>query len=147
VKVVRLIYNSQQWWRLQPTGRYLVRESVKDETHSIHHFSSKDVSTICQKHVLLNKYEDYFLSIFLLSRGYKLILLIQWLRGLRRGSAATRLLGLRVRIPPGGWMSVSCDCCVLSGRVLCFGLITRPEKSYRVWCVWVLSRNLNDQEG
>jgi len=29
-------------------------------------------------------------------------------RGLRRGSAVARLLGLRVRIPPGGWMSVGC---------------------------------------
>ena len=32
-------------------------------------------------------------------------------RGLRRGSAAHRLLGLRVRIPPWAWMSVSCECC------------------------------------
>jgi hypothetical protein len=29
-------------------------------------------------------------------------------------------------------MSVSCKCCVLSGRGLCVGLITRPEKFYRV---------------
>ena len=29
-------------------------------------------------------------------------------RGLRRGSAADCLLGLRVRIPPGAWMFVSC---------------------------------------
>ena len=34
----------------------------------------------------------------------------QWPSGLRRGSAADHLLGLRVRIPPGAWMSV---CCVL----------------------------------
>jgi hypothetical protein len=34
-------------------------------------------------------------------------------RGLRRGSAASLLLGLRVRIPPGAWMFVSFDCCVL----------------------------------
>jgi hypothetical protein len=34
-------------------------------------------------------------------------------------------------------MSVSCECCVLSGRGLCEGLVTRPEESYRVWCVWV----------
>jgi hypothetical protein len=34
---------------------------------------------------------------------------------LRCGSAVARLLGLRVRIPPGEWMSVSCECCVLSG--------------------------------
>jgi hypothetical protein len=30
----------------------------------------------------------------------------QWPRGLMRGSAAARLLGLRVRIPPVAWMSV-----------------------------------------
>ena len=30
---------------------------------------------------------------------------------LRRGSAAARLLGLRVRMPPGTWTSVSCECC------------------------------------
>jgi hypothetical protein len=51
------------------------------------------------------------------------------------GSAAARLLGLWVRIPPGAWMSVSCECCVLSDRVLCDGLITRPEESYRMWLV------------
>jgi len=49
------------------------------------------------------------------------------------GSTAVRLLGLRVRIPPGAWMSVSCECCVLSDRGLCDGSITRPEESYRVW--------------
>ena len=38
----------------------------------------------------------------------------QWLRGLRRGSAAARLLGLRVRISLGAWMSVPSECCVLS---------------------------------
>jgi hypothetical protein len=36
-------------------------------------------------------------------------------------------------------MSVSCECCVLLGRGLCVGLITRPEESYRLWCVWVWS--------
>jgi len=30
----------------------------------------------------------------------------QWLRGLRRGSGAARLLGMRVRILPGAWMSL-----------------------------------------
>ena len=59
----------------------------------------------------------------------------QWPRGLRRRSAAARLLRLWVRIPPGAWMSVCCECCVLSGRGLCDGLITRPEESYRLWCV------------
>jgi hypothetical protein len=63
----------------------------------------------------------------------------QWPRGLRRGSTAARLLGSWVRISPGACMSVCCECCVLSGRGLCDGLITRLEESYRVWCDWVWS--------
>ena len=43
------------------------------------------------------------------------------------------LLRLRVRIPPGAMMSVSCECWVVPGRGLCVGLIARPEESYRVW--------------
>ena len=61
----------------------------------------------------------------------------QWPRVLRRGSAASCLLGLRVRITLGAWMFVCCDCCVLSGRGLCDALIPRPEESYRLWCVVV----------
>ena len=61
----------------------------------------------------------------------------QWPRGLRRRSAAARLLGFWIRIPPGAWMSVCCECCVLSGRGLCDELVTRPEESYRLWCVVV----------
>ena len=61
----------------------------------------------------------------------------QWPRGKRRGSPTARSLGLWVRIPPGAWMSVSCECYVLSGRRLCDELITRPEESYRLWCVVV----------
>ena len=54
---------------------------------------------------------------------------------------AVRLLGLWVRIPPGAWMSVCCECCVLPGTGLCIGLITRPGESDRVCCVqWVWSR-------
>jgi len=34
-------------------------------------------------------------------------------------------------------MFVCCECCVLSGRGLGDGLITRPEESYRLWCVFV----------
>ena len=64
----------------------------------------------------------------------------QWPRGLRRRSAAARLLRLWVRIPPGIWMFVCCEYCVLSGRGLCGELITRPEESYRLWCVVVCDR-------
>jgi hypothetical protein len=57
--------------------------------------------------------------------------------GLRRTSAASRLLKMWVRIPPRAWMSVCCECCVLSGRGLCDEPITRPEESYQMWCVVV----------
>jgi hypothetical protein len=61
----------------------------------------------------------------------------QWPRGLRRGSTAARLLRSWVRIPLGARMFVCCECCVLLGRGLCDGLITRPEESYRLWHVVV----------
>ena len=50
---------------------------------------------------------------------------------------AAHLLRSWVRIPPGAWIFVCCECRVLSGRRLCDELITRPEESYRLWCVVV----------
>ena len=61
----------------------------------------------------------------------------QWPHGLRHTSAAARLLRSWVRIPPGAWIFVCCECRVLSGRGLCDELITRPEVSYRLCCVVV----------
>ena len=44
---------------------------------------------------------------------------------------AVRLLGVRVRIPSGSWMSVCCECCVMWGWV--------PwEETYLVFCVTVI---------
>jgi hypothetical protein len=40
-----------------------------------------------------------------------------------------------VRSNPTGGMDVCRECCVLSGRGLCGGLITRLEESYRLWRV------------
>jgi len=43
--------------------------------------------------------------------------------------------------PTGGIeFCLFCVCLVLSGRVLCDELITRPEEFYRVWCVVVCNR-------
>jgi len=39
--------------------------------------------------------------------------------------------------PTGGMDVCRFECCVLSGRGLCGELITRPEESYRLWCVVV----------
>ena len=65
----------------------------------------------------------------------------RWPRRLRHGSAAASLLGLRVRIPPDAWLSVSCECWVMSGRSICDRPIPYPEESYRVCvraCVYML---------
>jgi hypothetical protein len=62
-----------------------------------------------------------------------------------RGSAATRFLVFWVRILLVD-VSVSCKCCVLSGRGFWVGLITRPEESYRVWCVWVWRWSLDTEK-
>jgi hypothetical protein len=89
--------------------------------------------------LLLYRYSSgpysYFRSLFSLPVTF--ISQSQWPHGLRRRSAAARLLRSWVRIPPGAWMSVCCECCVLSGRGLCDELITHPEDSYRLWCVVV----------
>ena len=54
---------------------------------------------------------------------------------------------LWVRIPPGAWMFVCCECCVLSGRGLCDELVTRPQESYRLCCVVVCDlENLKNEE-
>jgi hypothetical protein len=77
----------------------------------------------------------------------------QWPRGLRRRSSAARVLKLWVRIPPGSWLFVCCECCVLSGIGLCDGLIAPPGESYRLWRVVVFdqetskARRLNPATG
>ena len=82
--------------------------------------------SFCVRHFLL-----YLLPLILQMRRS------QWPRGLRRRSTVARLLRSWVRIPPGAWMFVCCEYCVLSRRGLCDELITRPEESYRLWCVVV----------
>ena len=69
-----------------------------------------------------------------------------WSRGLRSGSAATRLLGVRVRIPPEACMSFAFECCVLSCRGLWDGPITNLEDSWWVCCFWMWSWNLSKEE-
>jgi len=43
-------------------------------------------------------------------------------------------------------MFVCCECCVLSGRGLCDGLITRPEESYQLWRVVVCDQETSNEE-
>ena len=55
----------------------------------------------------------------------------QWPRGLRHRSATGPLLKFGFESHRGHEWSVCCECC------LCDELITRPEESYRLWCVAV----------
>jgi hypothetical protein len=43
-------------------------------------------------------------------------------------------------------MFVCCECCVLSGRGLCNGLISHPEESYRLWRVVVCDQETSKNE-
>ena len=87
----------------------------------------------------IHEFEDIIYNIILLGRS-------RWPCGLKRESATTRLLGWWVRIPPGTWMSVFCEYCVLSGRGWCVGFVTGPEESHRQWCAWVWLWSLDNEE-
>jgi len=54
--------------------------------------------------------------------------------------------GIVGQIPPGAWMSVSCECWVVSGRGFCVRLIIRLKESYQEWCVWVWLWSLDNEE-
>jgi len=60
----------------------------------------------------------------------------QWPRGLGRRSVTACLLRLWTRIPPEAWM-FDVMTVLSSDRGLCDGLITRPEETFRLWCVIV----------
>ena len=63
----------------------------------------------------------------------------QWPCGLRRRSAASRLLTLWVRIPPGYGNLSLVECCVLSGRGLC-DRADSSSKGYVCVCACVRAR-------
>ena len=110
-------------------------------------YSNMPYSTSLRKYCLTKLYEIYFLHVlFNESLHIKWQFLLDnmlmngrthWPSGLRRGSAAARLLRLLARIPLGTWMFVSCECCVSSVRNICDELIARPEESCRLWCIVV----------
>jgi len=52
----------------------------------------------------------------------------------KKWACSRSLAGIADSNPARG-MNVCCKCCVLSGRGICDGLISRPEESYRLCCV------------
>jgi hypothetical protein len=84
---------------------------------------------------------NYTFVVFITSEFQPLILRVQLILVAARSNAylCGRLLSVSAGSnSAGGWMSVSCECCVLSGRDLCDGPIARPEESYWVWS-WSLA--------
>jgi hypothetical protein len=78
-----------------------------------------------------------YVSFILFFRLFDNISRSHWPHGLRRSSAASRLLRLWVRIPP----KVECllwVLCVVRYRILCDELITRPEEPYPLYVVYDL---------
>ena len=59
---------------------------------------------------------------------------LETLKFIQAMRVAACLAGVAGSNPAGGRGSLL-ECCVLSGGGLCDGPITRPEESYRVWCV------------
>jgi hypothetical protein len=69
--------------------------------------------------------------------------MVHWYKAWVRGRSLAGIAGSN----PVGGMIVYRECCVLSGRGLCVGLITRQEESYWVWCVSnVWSWSLDNEE-
>ena len=110
------------------TDGCLTRLGISESTFLSGNFELVPFTTSEYFYVLL--YSFLCISVGSYTRGR-----LQWPHGLRCRSAAARLLRLWVRIAPGVWMTVCCDCCVLLGRGLCEGLITCPEGFYRLWCI------------
>jgi hypothetical protein len=100
------LQNPDQFWGPPSLLLYRYRRTspgIKRQEREVNHSppSSSEVK---------NEWSNEFtLPVCLLSR-------FQWPRGLRSRSTAVRLLRLLLRIPPGAWMSVCCECCMSSLR-------------------------------
>jgi len=71
----------------------------------------------------------------------------RWLRGIKCGSAAARLLGLWVRTPLGAWISHSRECCC----TVTYRSLRRADHSSRgvlpnVVCLNIISNFDNDDD-
>jgi hypothetical protein len=107
--------------------RGMGKDCRRDLRELLHNYTSPDLrknSRISRKASQFTgrKSESHHVNCFHLAVMFKfvatkpLLRRSRWPRGLRRGSAATPLLGLQDRIQEGIWLSVSSECCMLSQR-------------------------------
>jgi hypothetical protein len=87
------------------------------------------------KPIIAHSYRRFMFHNFGFSRS-------QWPRGLRRRSAAERLLGSWVRIQPGAWMFASCECSCCQAEVSATGrsVVQRSPTDWGV-CLSVIKWN------
>jgi len=111
-----------------------------NRVQQVHWMMNTTVVTLCSCWSPVTSHLQYTTTVWIIYwvvHQYACICQSEWPHSLWHGSVANHLLGLLVQIPLGTWMPVSSEYCVLSGKGLCDELITYPEESYLVWCVWV----------
>jgi len=116
---------------------------------------SVNVSTWCYKALVLWQDQRQYTSFYLKAVHVQIVNIIPAFTELLSVITVMSLMAVAVRCKArvcglslpgncgfksrrGTWMPISRECCLLSGRGLCVGLITRPEESYRVWCVVIV---------
>ena len=129
--------------------QFKLKSRVQDLTFHTHHHSCNCYRLVTAVRDLFNQegagidYKTQRTAKRLRVRGSNLCR-SQWPSGLRRGSAADRLLGLRVRIVPGG-MDVCVVCCKYRRKAKCRTIKTKKQvrmkyrvqkntKKNRGWC-------------
>jgi hypothetical protein len=70
----------------------------------------------------------------------------QWPRGLTRWSALRACWDCGFESSRGHRYLSVVSVCSLSGGGVCVALVTRRKESYRMWCVWVWSWSLDNEE-
>jgi len=120
-------FNPQQRWEIFPSPEASDRlsgpHSGRAQDWPLNRISCRDSASVKVK----NEWTYTSISSYIFMSGYFSTCMVistfstftshmcrfRWTRGLRRGFATSPMLGLRVRIPTGAWMSVSYECCVL----------------------------------
>jgi len=134
--------NSHNIWIIKPSYAWGVvfgtRSSRLVQNYSFFPSSFRQISWYFE--IDCSMFVSFLIDSLFLMIGYLVLFLHyhsrpQWQRGLRYRYATVCLLGSWVRIPPGTWTVVCCECCVLSGRDLCDELTSRPDESCWLWCV------------
>ena len=106
---------------LQPTTYWAHTNSLlRTRGRCVKPITNLDALSLRPPYAFMMSRSTWITAFLLVASNFIIVMFLplrfQWPISLRRVPAATHLLGLRVRILPGTGMSVSCECCVLSGE-------------------------------